>query len=233
LKCFLTRVKNVHFLAVLDIHRIFDLRPNIILNAYHKPLLDLLGEKYDTVLDHLCFILTKNDCKDGIPGEMSYTAEQLQRKIQQIGFDLTLGSSAQSSVKLIYRVLQRHTFVNLSMESRDKVLENIQNMIDLDSRQRQSVGRVEDLNIDYLDAQENKLNRLCQFYAEQQVKKVAKISSKLPLLRNEMENKKLELRGDANNLRDYKQIAFDHAVEFDKEFSKVRLVRIKCCIWPK
>lgn len=51
---------------------------------YHKPLLDLLGDKYDSAIDHICFVLTKND-----------------------GVDVTRARYDQQAVQLLFRILDR------------------------------------------------------------------------------------------------------------------------------
>ena len=94
-------------------------------------------------------------------------------------------------------------------------------MIKLDAEQRQSLGRVQDLNIGQLDAQENKLNRLTQYYAQIQVKSAANLARKLALAREEIEEKKRELRFEAQSLKELKQGSLSQGVELDRELRDV------------
>ena len=216
-KCFLTRVKGATFLAVLDIGACFDVRPQTIVDNYHKPLLDLLGDKYDSAIDHLCFILTKNDGVDA-PRK---TEDELEVQLMRWGKEMTRAKFDQRAVQLLYRILDRHVFVDLTVDTKEDVLNKIQDLIEKDQREREQLNRVARLKIEHLEAGENELNRLSHAHCISLLERLKQVVTWFGQTDDENGKHKLALRAECDALKAHKETIFTKASQLATELKEV------------
>ena len=212
-KCFLTRVPHSIFLVVADINSIDANKCATLMQHYHTPLSDMLGEQYVPSLAHLYFVLTKNNVHQ-------YESVDVSNKLTDIC--LKILDENPKGARFLKRMAKRHVIVDLEQDDNNTLLNKITDMIQSDKTAQESTGRVAQWKIEKLAAGENNLNILCCRHVAKMEEERAKLANELDEIVADVKSKQSMLQQEIDKIRDTNHKALLRKKELDEALAKLQ-----------
>jgi len=152
-KCLLTRLRAVKFVVVLGIEALKTKVPARGILDYCDAFEHLFGDKFASYMEHVYFVLTKND-------EVHMTEQEVRLSLFEIM--MGAGSLGKASVSMfVTRLTQHHVIVDYSKFTADETREQIVEMLRKGVLANSEGCTPDTLNICDLEAQENDLTKKC------------------------------------------------------------------------
>lgn len=207
-KCFLTKVQTATFLVVVDMHAILQTKLETLMQQYDVALSNLLGDQYQSTIDHLYFVITKNQ-------QLRKTQADVRNTLGAAALDL-LGDNPVGA-RLLVRLSKHNVIVDLQKDNNVTLMRKIKHMVEKDEALSRTLHRRIDWKIEKLKAGENRLNRLCLRNIEALTRQKAGLKAKLEQQRDVAAKTKAELAKEtaavceARNLeaQSYQEVSYE------------------------